>query len=290
MPIGLVKFVLAMARERLVRKQTAPQSSERLDLVVDAVAKFFGSVYLHGLYKTDAPGSIAVTFKHGTEHTRAIIHQHGLHSNGYIEFSAQALFEDDSFPDAIVEFSAGGKTAEFPLIDLALSARNAWPRPLFHRFIELVEEKRAANGKVAVLDLGGRRGSTARDLPDWSVTVLDIAAAPGVDVVADPHEMSATLGLGSYDHSAFRVGVRTLDHAVESHGRARPGAQDRRHRADPHPPDDRHARNAVGLLRIFGQGLGWVVEPLDGVRDHRHPDGRLHAHHPEGVRSTLCRR
>ena len=84
------------------------------------------------------------------------------------------------------------------------AAGQAQPSRCMGGFGAAIAAWQAAHGTMRpkLLDIGGRaRSGVQRSLeyPGCDVTVLDIVAAPGVDLVADAHEMSRHLPAGHFD-------------------------------------------------------------------------------------------
>ena len=171
-----------------------------MELIVDAVTKFFNSIYLHGYIKYDLPAlptAIRVAFESGNPEL-AYLGSCTLRPNGFAEFEAQFIYSGKHFPGrARVDILGGPEIVSTTLGELAAIARSRQPRPLVHEFDALVNKIVADRGSANVLDLGGRARSggplSAIRYPNWNTTVVDIVADAGVDIVADAHELSSAL-------------------------------------------------------------------------------------------------
>jgi len=171
-----------------------------------AVAKFHHAVYLYFYYYHDLKAQLTdacVTLSDDTAELPCVLDHIAAHDNGAREVAVQFLFSGDAFPDsARVTLSFGRDRHVIPLEDFLASARSKRKPDIFGAFVARVEALRRTNGVVRVLDIGGRARSgilRRRDYPHWDITVLDIVAGEGVDVVCDAHEMSAHLGCGKFD-------------------------------------------------------------------------------------------
>ena len=96
-----------------------------------------------------------------------------------------------------------GDTFRQNLGDLLIAVEGARPQePLFDKFYRMLAESQNEASDINLLDVGGRARSgvlVSEAHRHWNVTVLDIVADQGVDVVADAHTMSNILGSGGFD-------------------------------------------------------------------------------------------
>jgi hypothetical protein len=184
-----------------------------VELIVDAVTKFFNAIHLHGYVKYDPPASptaVQIAFKKGKP-VSAYLRSCTLQPNGFAEFEVQFMYSGDIFPaDARVDILGGPEIVSATLGGLATIARSRQPRPLVLEFDTLVDGIVAERGSADVLDLGGRARSggplSAILHPNWNVTVADIVPGDGVDVVADAHELSSALAGRMFD-AVYSVSV-----------------------------------------------------------------------------------
>jgi hypothetical protein len=100
--------------------------------------------------------------------------------------------------------------------DLVDAERQEYARSSLGGFLTIMDDWRGQNPghKPKLLDIGGRARSghlLSEDLLDCDVTVLDIRADAGVDVVADIHSMTDALGEECFD---FLIGVSVFEHLV----------------------------------------------------------------------------
>jgi SAM-dependent methyltransferase len=129
----------------------------------------------------------------------------------------ETLIDRAEFPhnyDVVVLTDKGGHRVNCS--DLVDVERRHYAQPSIMPFMTLLEDWRAENPGVTpkVLDIGGRARSgylLSSDMQDCNVTVLDIRADTGVDVVADAHSMSNQLGVECFD---FVICVSVFEHLV----------------------------------------------------------------------------
>jgi hypothetical protein len=184
-----------------------------VELIVDAVTKFFNSIHLHGYIKYDPPASptaIQVAFETGKPEL-AYLRNCTLHPNGFAEFETQFMYSGNQFPGrARIDILGGPEIVSATLGELAAIARSRQPRPLVHEFDTLVNRIVAERGSADILDLGGRARSggplSAIRYPNWNTTVVDIVADTGVDIVADAHDLSSALNGRLFD-AVYSVSV-----------------------------------------------------------------------------------
>lgn len=129
----------------------------------------------------------------------------------------QALIDRAAFPDGYkIELIARSGRYEADCTALVEFERREHQQCSLDHFLACLQAWRAANPARApeVLDVGGRARSgylLADHLPDCRTSVLDIRADAGVDIVADVHDMSATIGRDRFD---FIVCVSVFEHLV----------------------------------------------------------------------------
>lgn len=128
-----------------------------------------------------------------------------IHDNGAFEMTLEAMIDQSLFPlgGALVIRAPGSELVKTltAVVDeaLAVNSRNAltWDclRPAIAEIV-------AGGRRPMLLDLGGRRRSGrgyTDDLTMCDITVFDILADPGVDVVGDAHELSSHFPAGHFD-------------------------------------------------------------------------------------------
>jgi SAM-dependent methyltransferase len=137
------------------------------------------------------------------------------HGGGLLEFAAEVLVGRTAPPaGALLRFRSGDHESAWHLRDLLLTAQVRDLRSLMPRFQQMVADRAAAGERPAMLDIGGRaRSGVQRSelFPDCDVTVLDIVAEPGVDVVGDAHEMSRLFPAESFD---FAMSISVFEHLL----------------------------------------------------------------------------
>lgn len=118
----------------------------------------------------------------------------------------EALIDRDSFPrDYDVEALTNKGKFRVNCGDLVEAERQEYARASMAPLLTSLEDWRSKNPgrSPRVLDIGGRARSgvlSSKQLQGCDVTVLDIVADTGVDVVADIHEMTDAVGEDAYDY------------------------------------------------------------------------------------------
>lgn len=162
-------------------------------------AKFFSSTRVSGAF-LDRPESLREVSPIGTgiEAIQWSTTPRASANGVSTELNIQTLNRDGTFPNDAgfkVEWVNGAATSYL----LTEVAQAVVPVPqLQSRFFEWVARDEFRN----VLDIGGRARSgllRAAMFPNNLVTVLDIVADEGVDVVCDAHQLSAKFPTGSFD-------------------------------------------------------------------------------------------
>jgi len=109
---------------------------------------------------------------------------------------------------------AGG-VSRFAMAGLLHQARAHDLRTMLPAFKESIHRLAEAEGRrPLLLDIGGRARSRiqkSEEYPHCDVTVFDIIADPGVDVVGDAHEMSRHLPA---DHFDFAMSLSVFEHLL----------------------------------------------------------------------------
>lgn len=152
-------------------------------------------------------------------------------TEGSVAFTVEALVERARGLDgAVLELSYDGAATVWPVSMLANEAAGKDMRSILPDFQAEVASVVAAGRRPTMLDIGGRARSRVQRsemFPDCDVTVLDIVADPGVDVVGDAHELSRYFPADSFD---FAMSVSVFEHllmpwraAVELNRVMRPG-------------------------------------------------------------------
>jgi hypothetical protein len=152
---------------------------------------------------------------------------------GAVEFEVDALVPRDVPMERVfllVWF--GDVLSRFPMEIVLPHARAGDRSRIQPDFRAAVRQFAAAHGRrPALLDVGGRARSgiqRSEEYPECDVTVFDIVAQPGVDVVGDAHALSAFL---PPEHFDFAMSIAVFEHllmpwkvAVELNRVLRPGA------------------------------------------------------------------
>ena len=138
-----------------------------------------------------------------------------LHQDGSVEFTVEALV-DRARPveGTVLELSFGGVPTVWPLAALMPAAQARDLRSLMPDFQQAVAAHVAKGARPRMLDIGGRARSQVQRselFPDCDVTVMDIVADPGVDVVGDAHELSRLLPAESFD---FAMSISVFEHLL----------------------------------------------------------------------------
>lgn len=132
-------------------------------------------------------------------------------------FAIEAMINRARFPDDYdVEILSKRSLCTMRCKDLIEEERREHARSSLDDLFRYVEAWRLKNPGATpnVLDIGGRARSgslLADQFRDCNVTVLDIVADAGVDVVTDIHEMSDRLDHEAYD---FLICVSVFEHLV----------------------------------------------------------------------------
>jgi len=173
--------------------------------MVDAAAKFHGSVYVFGWFyhHDDALADIFVIDRHGASYVVQTGMPHGgVSSLGEnLGFSIQIARAVETIDETLqlVFVTRNGRWRVVSLPDLCQARMAQAQYPAFERrFMEQVG--RIPNARV--LDIGGRSRSgldRSRMFGGASVTVLDILPGENVDVVGDAHAMASILPNESFD-------------------------------------------------------------------------------------------
>ncbi|MDX2159247.1 MAG: class I SAM-dependent methyltransferase [Hyphomicrobiaceae bacterium] len=172
-------------------------------VLIDVASKFFNSIYLRGLFRREGAALKDVEpLASGIIGLSKQVIDHGVDGDPDVfGWEVQLLLNAPRFPeDARMRFRASrGDDVEIKIADLVLE------RELANASAQLAHEfanELAKPGYTRILDLGGRDRSHVgqeKFRPHQKVTVLDIVAAPGVDVVGDAHELSRHFSPGSFD-------------------------------------------------------------------------------------------
>ena len=151
--------------------------------------------------------------------------------DGSVAFTVEALIDRARAIDgAVLELSYEGAASPWSVSTLAKVAGATDMRSILPDFQAEVAAVVAAGRRPTMLDIGGRARSQVQRsemFPECDVTVLDIVADPGVDVVGDAHELSRYFPADSFD---FAMSVSVFEHllmpwraAVELNRVLRPG-------------------------------------------------------------------
>lgn len=165
---------------------------------VQGCAKFFNSLYLHGVAPSEQP---LESVSSGDTRLVAATVSNQFHpdSPSRVSFSAHLLLADERFAtDLSLEIRfAGVAPVRITLGELASAAGRPAGR-LQARFDAMIQEPEYAR----MLDVGGRARSGVLHADRYrnkEVVVLDILEGEGVDQVCDAHCMSRVLGAGAFD-------------------------------------------------------------------------------------------
>jgi SAM-dependent methyltransferase len=132
-----------------------------------------------------------------------------------VEFEVDVLVDRGVAPSAVdilVRFGHG--VSRFHLAAVLPYARARDLRTRLTDFNAALAAAAAGGGRPRVLDLGGRARSRVQKsemYPHCDVTVFDIIAAPGVDVVGDAHALSAHFPPDSFD---FAISLAVFEHLL----------------------------------------------------------------------------
>ena len=138
---------------------------------------------------------------------------------GSVAFTVEALVERArGLEGAVLELSYEGAATLWPVAMLAHEAAGRDSRSILPDFQAEVAARVAAlapaGQRPTMLDIGGRARSRVQRsemFPACDVTVLDIVADPGVDVVGDAHELSRHFPADSFD---FAMSVSVFEHLL----------------------------------------------------------------------------
>lgn len=184
-------------------------------IVVDRATKFHDSIHIDGWFHSPHGQLTGIRLMEVPEAHQ--ISATGLPNDGVstlspnLGFSCQALLGPGwDFAEARLELTmATGAKFEVGLSELVAARRGIYQGPrVTERALSLI----APGSKV--LDLGGRARSgwlLKEQLNGVNVTCLDIVEGPGVDVVADAHEMSRFLPHSYFDAA---VSVSVFEHLL----------------------------------------------------------------------------
>jgi SAM-dependent methyltransferase len=134
---------------------------------------------------------------------------------GAVEFEIDALVPRDLSIDRVHLLAMfGGGVSRFEMRAVLPFSRARDVRTMLTGFREQVAQAAASGQRPRLLDVGGRARSRiqkSEDYPHCDVTVFDIIADPGVDVVGDAHELSAHFPPGSFD---FAISLAVFEHLL----------------------------------------------------------------------------
>ena len=153
---------------------------------------------------------------------------------GLPEIEVQAIIERDLFPqNYVLSFEIDGTAYSVPMgdiVDLERQIHSQSLEPVFRRSIEAWRASHPGE-TPRMLDIGGRARSGRQrsdDYPGCDVSVMDIKADPGVDIVGDVHELSRLAPAETFD---FALCVAVFEHllmpwkaVIEINHVLRPGA------------------------------------------------------------------
>lgn len=224
--------------------------------------------------------------------------------SGAVEFEADALVPRDLAMERVfllVWF--GDVLSRFPMEIVLPHARATGNRHILPDFKAAVQGFATAQGRrPTLLDVGGRARSgiqRSEEYPECDVTVLDIVADPGVDVVGDAHALSTYL---PPDHFDFAMSVAVFEHllmpwkaAVELNRVLRPGGLAYVHSHQSQQmhdmPWDFFRFSDMAWHALFNRRTGFEVlaarmsTPLHMV-ERIHPEYPANAEHALGFRSS----
>jgi SAM-dependent methyltransferase len=134
---------------------------------------------------------------------------------GAVEFEIDALVPRDLSIDRVhLLASFGGGVSRFEMRAVLPYSRARDVRTMLTGFREQVAQAAATGQRPRLLDVGGRARShiqKSEEYPHCDVTVFDIIADPGVDVVGDAHELSAHFPPESFD---FAISLAVFEHLL----------------------------------------------------------------------------
>jgi hypothetical protein len=128
-----------------------------------------------------------------------------IHDNGAYEMALDALIDRALFPQSgqlVISYPGSELVKPLTVVieeALEVNRRNALTWDCLRPAIASIS---ASGRRPRLLDLGGRKrsgGGYTDDLTMCDVTVFDILADPGVDVVGDAHELSQHFPAGHFD-------------------------------------------------------------------------------------------
>ncbi len=219
--------------------------------------------------------------------------------SGAIEFEVDALVPRDVPMERVFLLTwFGDGLSRFPMEIVLPHARALDKRSKLPDFKAAVRGFAAAEGRrPALLDVGGRARSgiqRSEEYPDCDVTVFDIVADPGVDVVGDAHALSTYFPPDSFD---FAMSVAVFEHllmpwkvAVEMNRVLRPGGLAYVHSHQSQPmhdmPWDFFRFSDMSWHALFNRRTGFEVLAAEmSMPVHMVP--RIHPEQPANAEQTL---
>ena len=218
---------------------------------------------------------------------------------GAVEFEVDALVPRDVPMERVVLLLwFGDVLSRFPMEIVLPHARANENHHILPDFKAAVRRLAAAEGRrPALLDVGGRARSgiqRSEEYPECDVTVFDIVADPGVDVVGDAHALSAHLPAEHFD---FAMSVAVFEHllmpwkvAVEMNRVLRPGALAYVHSHQSQQmhdmPWDFFRFSDMAWHALFNRRTGFEVLAA-GMSMPLHMVPRIHPDYPANAEQTL---
>ncbi len=192
---------------------------------IGACAKFYDYLRIHGYAIVD--GCEAMDDATLLGGLRAAVELRGaqpiqrcrtlsVQPNRAVEFVLDVLTDRaGEVEGGVLAVSFGHGVSSFAMSGLLHAARAHDLRSLVPDFkAEILRLAEAEGRRPTMLDIGGRARSRiqkSEDYPHCDVTVFDIIADPGVDVVGDAHEMSRHLPA---DHFDFAMSLSVFEHLL----------------------------------------------------------------------------
>ncbi len=218
---------------------------------------------------------------------------------GAVEFEVDALVPRDVPMEQVFLLAwFGDGLSRFPMEVVLPHARASDTRTKLTDFKAEVARFAAAEGRrPALLDVGGRARSgiqRSEDYPHCDVTVFDIVADPGVDVVGDAHALSTFFPPDSFD---FAMSLAVFEHllmpwkvAVEMNRVLRIGGMAYIHSHQSQPmhdmPWDFFRFSDKSWHALFNRRTGFEVVAADmSMQVHMVP--RVYAEQPAYAEQTL---